>query len=183
MTKSGKDKKIESLEKELEQAVQHISELEEDNVKKTTTIDDYLNTMKLIQADFENYKKRAERERVKTISYAKEDLIVKLLELKDNFERAFSVSDKDSASENVYKGFEMIYEQLCKVLSDEDVSEIECVNKIFDPYYHEALMMEDGGEGDIDVVCKEFQKGYKLKDKVIRHSKVSVRKVNDVEGE
>jgi len=184
MVKGGKDKKIQSLEEEVEQAVEKINELEGEIEKRNATINDYLNTMKVLQADFENYKKRVEREREQTISFAKEDLIVKLLDLKDNFERAFSVSEKDKASEGVLKGFEMIYNQLKKLLEEEGVKEIACIDREFDPYYHEALMMDGDGDGDREIVCKEFQKGYVLKDKVIRHSKVCVRKgIIDDEGE
>jgi len=65
---------------------------------------------------------------------------------------------------------------LCKILSEEEVQQIECLNKRFDPTLHEALVMEGGTEGDEEIVSDEFVKGYTYKDKVIRHAKVKVRK-------
>ncbi|MBN1786450.1 MAG: nucleotide exchange factor GrpE [Candidatus Methanofastidiosa archaeon] len=182
MAKSDKDKKIEALEKEIGLKEEEIQRLNTEMKVKSDTIDDYLSTMKMIQADFENYKKRVEREKEKALFYSKEDIIVNLLDMKDNFERAFLLEKSPQAIDDFYKGFEMIYNQLCKLLVDEGVKEIECINMEFDPYYHEALMMDENGEGDREYVCREFQKGYILKDKVIRHSKVSVKKGNKDEN-
>jgi len=176
MARSDKDKKIKALEKEIKDKDTILNDLSSEIESKDKTISEYLESMKLMQADFENYKKRVEREREKVYSYAKEDILVKLLELKDNFERAFSLEKNAESIDDFYKGFEMIYNQLSKILVDEDVKEIDCINMMFDPYYHEALMMDEKGNGDTDIVCQEFQKGYILKDKVIRHSKVKVIK-------
>lgn len=159
-----------------EELQQQVKELSEELEQKEQTIQDYLDTMRRIQADFENYKKRTEREIDSITTYANERLILKLLEMKDNFERVLASDAAKNLPVEYLKGFTMIYNQLCKILSGEEVQQIECLNKRFDPTLHEALVMEEGTEGDEEIVSDEFVKGYTYKDKVIRHAKVKVRK-------
>ncbi|MHC1605458.1 MAG: nucleotide exchange factor GrpE [Candidatus Methanofastidiosia archaeon] len=160
-----------------------IEELKKDITEKEAMIEDYLNTMKRIQADFENFKKRIERENNEFKAYAKQDLILKLLDIKDNFERALSTLDNQKIPEEYAEGLKMIHRQFAKALEEDGIREIECLGKEFDPYYHEVLMADNDSDGDIEIVCEEFQKGYILKDKVIRHSKVKVKKQKSREGE
>jgi len=165
---------------ELEETVESLNAACEGHVEtikeKDALIEEYLNAAKMVQADFENYKKRSIRDTQRQVSFAKEGILLSILEIKDNFERALALADNQEVPKDFLKGVEMIHAQLCKLLSDEQVTPINCVGKEFDPYFHEALFMDDSGAGCIDVVCEEFQKGYIYNDKVIRHSKVKVKK-------
>jgi len=125
--------------------------------------EEFLNDLKRLQAEFENYKKRIEKERLEFIKYAKHDLILKLLEILDNFERSLK-NNKDN-------GIELIFKQLKKTLEKEGVKEIN--EQHFNPEKHEVISI---GEGEENKILEEFQKGYMLHDKIIRTSKVKVGK-------
>ncbi|MHC1609195.1 MAG: nucleotide exchange factor GrpE [Candidatus Methanofastidiosia archaeon] len=155
---------------------EQIKELKEKLEEKEAVIEDYLNTMQRTQADFENFKKRVERDNKNILAFANEGVLTKLLDIKDNFERALLAEGVDKVPAEYAKGFDMIYKQLQKLLFEEGIEEIECIGKNFDPYYHEALIMDNCSDGDKEIVCEEFQKGYIYKNKVMRHSKVKVKK-------
>jgi molecular chaperone GrpE len=121
-----------------------------------------------IQADFDNYRKRINRENEEKEKYGCEKLMVRVLDVVDTLERAISHEKGEFKT-----GLEMIKAQLEAVLSEFGVQPIDAAGKPFDPYFHEAVAM---GEGDDGVVIEEFQKGYVLHDRVIRHSKVKVGK-------
>lgn len=129
-------------------------------------------------ADFQNYKRRTEKDRSHWMHMIQSDLITDLLPLVDNFDRALEEAEKEDVSEEVKKwmqGFEMIHKELSSFLKKQDVKEIEQM-ETFDPELHEALMQvesEDHKEGDITQV---LQRGYSLKGKVIRPAKVAVCK-------
>jgi molecular chaperone GrpE len=132
-------------------------------------LDDYKNTLQRLQAEFENYKKRTEKEKLLVCEYSNRDLITKLLPVIDSFELALqNTSDLNKFKE----GVELIYAELYSLLKSEGLAPIESVGKKFDPYRHEAIMKEENGKEDI--VLENFQKGYMLKDAVIRHSKVKI---------
>lgn len=129
----------------------------------------YLEQLKYLQADFENYKKRVLKEREEFVKLANENLIKELLKILDDFERSLIlIKNKDDL-----KGLELIYENFLKILENFGLKKIEAVGKKFDPYYHEVLLKEksDKEEG---IILEEFQRGYLLSGKVIRHSKVKV---------
>jgi molecular chaperone GrpE len=139
---------------------------EEEKLKELT------DTLQHLQAEFENYKKRTEKENCEFIKIANEDLIKALLPIIDNFELAFkSCRVKD----DFYKGTELIYSQLIDALRSQGLKHIDCIGKGFDPYYHEVLITEESGE-EPNTIIEELQKGYLLHDKVIRHSKVKIAK-------
>lgn len=124
------------------------------------------------QADFVNYKKRVAKEKIDMVAFANEQLILEQLEIIDNFERALE-SETDKAS-GFYKGVELILKQLVDTLSKFGLKEIEALDKPFDHNFHHAVMQEEGENPDH--VCAVLQKGYMLKDKVIRASMVKVSK-------
>lgn len=124
-----------------------------------------------LQAEFENYKKRSEKEKQDFKTYATSELIKKLLPVLDNFALAFS----NTESEEFKKGVELIYSQLLTVLEEEGLQPISAEGEMFDPYRHEAIMQEESDE-EKGKVIEEFQKGYMLNDKLLRHSKVKVSK-------
>ena len=134
--------------------------------EETKLKEEYLDNLKRLKAEFENYQKRIDREKIEFIKYAKEDLILNLLEILDNFERALCNCKDDEFS----KGINLIFKQLKDLLEKEGIKEIEKLEK-FDPEKHEALIAEKGEEGKI---LEELQKGYILHNKIIRPAKVKV---------
>ena len=140
--------------------------------EKQEKLDELTDTLQHLQAEFENYKKRAAKESYELIKCANEDLILRILPIIDNFEIALkSCREKDG----FYKGIEIIYSQLIDTLHSQGLKHIECVGKKFDPYYHEVLLTEESNEPE-NKILEELQKGYMLNDKVIRHSKVKISK-------
>lgn len=122
-------------------------------------------------AEFDNYKKRTERERLATSEYAKAQIMKKLLPCVDNYERSLA-ADKDGA--DYAKGLEMIVKQLCDALTAAGLTEIDALGKTFDPNLHEAVMhVEDEAKGEKEITAV-LQKGYKLGDSVIRPAMVTV---------
>ena len=125
------------------------------------------------QADFMNYKKRVEKEKSELTVFANEKIVTEMLTIVDNFERALQ-SEKENSETAFYKGVELILKQLMDTLYKFGLEEIDALNQDFDPNFHHAVIQEEADEPDkvIDVL----QKGYKLKDKVIRPSMVKVSK-------
>lgn len=129
-----------------------------------------------LAAEFDNYKKRTSREFARLVETANQELIRELLEILDNFKRALSIENDNSDFESYNKGIELIYNQLDTLLKERGLEEIEAVGGEFDPELHEAVMTIETDEIPEDHVAEELLKGYKLKGRVIRHSKVSVAK-------
>jgi len=126
------------------------------------------------QADFDNFRRRTRLEKEDMLKYASMGLIGQLLPVVDNFERAIAASESSRDFDALFKGLEMIYKQLMQVLEQEGLKPIEAVGQPFNPEYHQAVMQvqsEEHGEG---IVVDELQKGYMLKEKVLRPSMVSV---------
>ena len=144
---------------------------EEVENKVNSEIEELKNQLLRLQADFVNYKNRTEREKSNSIILANEDLILKLLPILDNFNRAFAHAD---LNDKIIKGFVMIKEQFESVLKSEMVEEIESDGAVFDPNLHNAVMTESKEGVESGIVIETFEKGYKIKDKVIRPSMVKV---------
>ncbi|MEB3012418.1 nucleotide exchange factor GrpE [Parvimonas sp. D2] len=167
MEEELKEETTEEVEKkDLEQ--NSSDEVEE---KLNSEIEELKNQLLRLQADFVNYKNRTEREKSNSIILANEGLILKLLPVLDNFNRAFThVNIEDEA----IKGFVMIKEQFESILKTEMVEEIESDGAVFDPNLHNAVMTESKDGVESGIVLETFEKGYKIKDKVIRPSMVKV---------
>ena len=146
-------------------------ELEEEN----TQIEEYQNMIKYLQADFKNYAKRVSREKEDLMRSANAPLILKILGIYENLERALN-DGAEGSKDALLKGVEMTYGQLKESLAEEGVTEIKAVGEKFDPSKHEALMNAQKDGCEEGTILEEFQKGYMLKDKVIRYSKVTVAK-------
>ncbi len=130
-------------------------------------------------AEFENYKRRTEQEFSSLTKYANEQLITDLLPVIDDFERSLHVSKDRREFGPFYKGIEMIYHKLLKLLESKGVSAIESQGKPFDVDLHDALMQTPKSDIEPNTVVEEVEKGYMYKDKVIRHAKVVVAKEPD----
>jgi molecular chaperone GrpE len=150
-----------------------LSDLKKELKEKNTQIEGYKTRIKYLQADFENYQKRVARERETLKRLAKEDLILRLLDVYENLERGVN-NGHQTKKKDLLKGLEMTYKQLKKILKDEGVEEIEALGKKFDPFLHEALVKESRAGCGKGIILEEYQRGYKLRDKVIRYSKVKV---------
>lgn len=174
MRKNKKEVKDEIKEDAIEEVEEKdLEQNSSDEVEKklNSEIEELKNQLLRLQADFVNYKNRTEREKSNSIILANEDLILKLLPILDNFNRAFVHAD---LNDKIIKGFVMIKEQFESVLKSEMVEEIESDGAVFDPNLHNAVMTESKEGVKSGIVLETFEKGYKIKDKVIRPSMVKV---------
>jgi len=168
---------MDGLKKKRKDGSRKERKLKEELEKKKAESEEYLTNLKYIKADFENYKKRVAREKEECSKYATERLIYDLLEAVDNLERAIGAGKSEEGSkENLLEGVELIYKQLMKILEQEGVKCIKSKGEIFDPYIHECVMTENMKDLEEDTVIEELLKGYKMNEKVIRHSKVKISK-------
>lgn len=130
-----------------------------------------------LQADFENTRKRIEREKQDFIKFANEGIILELLNVLDDLERTVSLAEAQKQDPQAFlKGIEMILVHLYEMLKEYGVKPIEAEGKLFDPHYHEALMQAENKDLPEHTVVEELQKGYLLNERVIRTAKVKVSK-------
>lgn len=163
------------MTKKKEEINLEIEKLKNDNVELN---DKVLRTL----AELQNYKKRKDEEVNRILKYSDEDLILELLPIIDNFERAIKLDDQNLNDElsKFLEGFKMIYSSIVNLLNNYEVKEIESLNKTFDPTYHQAVLTDDVEGYENNIVIEVLQKGYMYKDKVIRPTMV---KVNIKKGE
>ncbi|RLG15264.1 MAG: nucleotide exchange factor GrpE, partial [Candidatus Nanohalarchaeota archaeon] len=150
--------------------------LEKKLQKRDQLISDYINLIKRSQADFENYKKRTEKEREYASQRELEKLVSNLLPILDTLERALVASKKNHDLESLINGIEMTQKNLCSILKKEGLEKIDCMDKEFDPNMHEAIITIESKDRKDNTVCEELEKGYTFKNKLIRASKVKVIK-------
>jgi molecular chaperone GrpE len=127
-------------------------------------------------AELQNYKRRKDEEVAKIVSFSNEVLIQELLPTIDNFERAIEANKNNQDASNINKGIEMIYTSLLGILNQFGLKEIEALNKPFDPNYHQAISTDNIEDKEDNIILEVLQKGYLLKDKVIRPVMVKVNK-------
>lgn len=136
---------------------------------------DYKEKYLRILAEFENARKRQERERVEFIKYANEGLLIDFLNIVDDLDRAvIAAKEKHQDYDAFLKGVEMVMRRVSELLKKHGVEAVEPMGKPFDPYAHEILMQEPSADHENGTVIESFQKGYKIGDKVIRTAKVKV---------
>lgn len=142
--------------------------------KKDEQIAELTDKVKRQLAEFENFRNRTEKEKAQMYAVGAKDVIEKILPVVDNFERGLKVIPEAEKESPVASGMEMIYKQLITVLGDLGVTPIEAIGQEFDPNLHNAVMHVEDEELGENIVKEEFQKGYKYKDAVLRHSMVIV---------
>ena len=142
--------------------------------KMEEKIEELEDRVKRQMAEFDNFRKRTEKEKSHMYEVGARDVIEKILPVVDNFERGLASVPEDQKENPVIVGMDKIYSQLMTTLTDLGVEPIEAVGGEFDPNYHNALMHVEDEELGENVVAEEFQKGYMYKDTVIRHSMVKV---------
>ena len=148
--------------------------LEEKQDKKDIAIADLTDRLKRSMAEFDNFRKRSEKEKATMFDMGARSIAEKILPVVDNFERAMVAAPKEGDGKAFADGITMIYNQLKKTLEDLGVKPIDCVGQPFDPNFHNAVMhIEDESLGE-NVVAEELLKGYMYKDSVLRHSMVKV---------
>lgn len=135
-------------------------------------------TLQRVQADFENSRKRMEKEKEEFMAQANSGIVKELLPLLDSVDSAEKNTEQAEAitKEEAKKGIELIKKQLLAILKAHGLKEMECTGKKFDPMQQEALMQGKDEEKEEGTVLEEFQKGYTLNGKVLRHAKVKVNK-------
>ena len=162
---------------ESQEAEKSVEETSEDKIKKLEAeLQEWKNSYTRKLAEFQNFTKRKENEVAEMRKYASEGIIVKLLDNIDNLERAVDASKESQNFDSLIEGVNMILNNLKHLLAEEGVEEIEAAGKEYDPYEHKAMITENKEELDDNVVVQVFQKGYKMKGKVVRPAMVTVNK-------
>ncbi len=142
--------------------------------KKDQKIDELTDQYRRTLAEFDNYRKRTEKEKTAMFEVGAKNIIEKLLPVIDSFERGLATVSEEQKAEPFVEGMDKIYKQLVKQLEDAGVKEIEALDKEFDPNLHNAVMHVDDENVGENIVVEVFQKGYTYRDSVVRHSMVKV---------
>ena len=137
-------------------------------------LDDEENRHLRLRADFDNMRRRSQLDREAAEKYRAQKLLSDLLPVLDNFERALQVEATSEETASIVKGIEMVYRSLVEATEKEGLQVIKAEGEAFDPNFHQAVMQEQDSEKETGVVLRELQKGYILKDRVLRPSMVSV---------
>ena len=142
--------------------------------QKDAVIEDLQDRLKRQMAEFDNYRKRTDKEKSAMFEMGASDVVKKLRPIVDNFERGFKSVTEAALQTPFAKGMDMVYKQTIKMLEDLQVKPIEAVGSEFNPEFHNAVMhVEDDSQGE-NIIVEEFEKGYTYRDVVIRHSMVKV---------
>lgn len=142
--------------------------------KKDEQIEELNDRLKRQMAEFENFRKRSEKEKGQMFDMGARTIVEKILPVVDNFERGFTTVDEADKDDAFVTGMSQVYKQLMTELDAAGVKPIEAVGKEFDPDFHNAVMQVESEEYESGVVAQELMKGYMYKDTVVRHSMVAV---------
>lgn len=175
----------EKKEKSEEEVIDKVDEIVEDPEVVEVSLDDTIaqlekevDTWKTdyykVFADMENTKRRLQKEHQDAMKFMMQSFIEELLPVVDNFERSLNVQDASEEVQVFLKGYQMIFDQLMGILTKSGVEVIEAQGKEFDPNFHQAVMTANDENYESNIIVEELQKGYKLKDRVIRASLVKV---------
>lgn len=142
--------------------------------KKDEQIEELNDRLKRQMAEFENFRKRSEKEKSQMFDMGAKTIVEKILPVIDNFERGLAAVPVDKKDDPFITGMDKVYKQMLTELDAAGVKPIECVGQEFDPDFHNAVMQVENDELESGTVAQELQKGYMYKDSVVRHSMVSV---------
>lgn len=162
------------VQQKIQLLTEEIERLKKELDEKTVLAEERLNRQKYLQAEFDNYRKWSEKEKGAVIALANEDLVNDLLVILDDFDRALPSLEQEKNKEGIL----MIQKKFLKILSGYGLHPIDCVGKKFDPNFHDALCREQCDK-EPDTILSEIEKGYMLKSKVIRPSKVVIAGKNE----
>lgn len=142
--------------------------------KKDEMIEELNDKVKRQMAEFDNFRKRTEKEKTQMFDMGARTIVEKILPVIDNFERGFTTVEESDKEDAFVEGMDKVYKQLMTELDAVGVKPIECIGKEFDPEYHNAVMQVESEEFESGIVAQELLKGYMYKDTVVRHSMVAV---------
>ena len=172
-----KEKKLKDAKKEISSLGSQVKAVKEELKSTDKEAGEYLDYLKRLKAEFENYKRRSQKERERIVSWSNEDLIKQFLPVLDDLERAVDSSQQSNNNlASLMEGMRMILDQLKAILQKQGLQEIEAKGEEFDPHFHEALMSIDLAEYPDNLVVEEMRKGYKLNNKILRSAMVKVNK-------
>jgi molecular chaperone GrpE len=169
--KSSRTSMKESKNLEVEEIIESLKEKLSTEQQKTQ---EYLTRLKYLQADFENYRKRAEKQVQDSVNRSNEQLVTCLLGVLDDFESAISVGETTENKDAMLDGIKMIHKKLDDILVKEGLERLECVGKRFDPNKHEILAQVPTNDHQSGTVLEEARKGFVFKGKVLRPSVVTI---------
>ena len=188
-TESAEDKEADAKEKDAEasedteqkdagkkkkESQKGVFKKKEKKDKKDEKIEELTDQVKRQMAEFDNFRKRTEKEKTQMFETGAKSVIEKILPVIDNFERGLSAVPEDAKEDAFVQGMDIVYKQLLNELDAIGVKAIEAVGNEFDPEYHNAVMQVESEEYESGVVAQELQKGYMYRDTVVRHSMVAV---------
>ena len=175
----GKEKQLLKIQKELSSLRKKFEEQQKELESIDKEADQYLDYLKRLKAEFDNYKKRNQKEQGRKITLFSEDLIKQFLPIVDDLERALETVRGKEDITNFVQGVEIIFNQLKNTLEKQGLEQIRAKGEPFDPYLHEAIMKVELDEYPDNIIVEEMRKGYKLKDRVLRPTMVKVNKRGD----
>ncbi len=158
-----------------EAAAEHSEEAPEHS-KQTAEIAELKDKYVRLYAEFDNFRKRSEKEKLQNFDFGAREVIEKLLPVVDNFERALGTVKEEETEDAFTKGVRGIYKQIQKLLEDLDVKAIPAEGEKFDPNLHNAVMTDTDSDAEEDTITQDLQKGYTFRGQVVRHSMVKVKK-------
>lgn len=158
---------------ENEQVVEEV-EVQTTEAKLEAEVAELTNRLLRAQADYDNFRRRSREEKEAAAKYRSQTVIEALLPVIDNFERALLVKPEAEEAKSLLQGMEMVYRQFQDTLKNEGVEVIKTVGEAFDPHVHQAVMQVEEAEFESGHVVEELQKGYKLKDRILRPAMVKV---------
>jgi molecular chaperone GrpE len=145
--------------------------------------DELFAKLQRVSADYINYQKRSAKQISESIAYEKETIIKSFLPILDNFEHTLNGAEGIEDIENLRKGIKIIYDQMLSILKNYGVEQIDSVGQKFDPSCHQAMLQKAESDKEDGIILEEFQKGYRLGEKILRPSKVIVNKQQSDEGD
>jgi len=137
-------------------------------------LEETTNRMLRLQADYDNFRRRTQKEKESAAKYRSQSLAESLIPALDNFERGMTIDAQSEETKSLLQGMEIVYRQLKEALANEGIEAVESVGQPFDPNFHQAVMQVETDDFESNVVVEEMQKGYMLKDRVIRVAMVKV---------
>ncbi len=166
----------ETAEETTEEATEEVTEeiAEEKKDAKDEKIEELQDKLLRQMAEFDNYRKRTEKEKSAMYEIGARDIIEKILPVVDNFERGLAAVPEEQKEDGFVTGMEMIYKQILTMFEGINVKAIESIGKEFDPELHNAVMHVEDEEAGENIIVEEFMKGYTYRDSVVRHSMVKV---------
>lgn len=189
MAKKSKSKKKETKNqpeaKGKKKQKDEISLLQEENKNLKNDVEKFQDKWRRSVAEFDNFRKRSLKERKEWIKYANRNLVLELIEVLENMEKALGSIDHDKKSKNHSKGIKLVYDQFAEILKKQGLKKMEVIGEEFDPQLHDALIFTPNEDFEENTIFDCVSNGYFLDDKVLLHARVAVTKAatNDEEDE